>query len=82
MRPVPESEDALGLLRKLTGDPPTFTRGGRDEASRDGAPRVQFIDGEDLCDLLKEYKLGVSTRIRSVEDIEIDKSWFEQFEPA
>ena len=60
----------------------TFTRGARDEASRDGAPPVQLIDGEDLCDLLKEYKLGVSTRIRSIEDIEIDKSWFEQFEPA
>ncbi|WP_420438892.1 restriction endonuclease [Candidatus Poriferisodalis sp.] len=60
----------------------TFTRGARDEASRDGAPPVQLIDGEDLCDLLKEYRLGVSTRIRSIEDIEIDNSWFEQFEPA
>ena len=60
----------------------TFTRGARDEASRDGAPPVQLIDGEDLCDLLKEYKLGVATRIRAIEDIEVDTSWFEQFEPA
>ena len=60
----------------------TFTRGARDEASRDGAPPVQLIDGEDLCDLLQEYKLGVATRIRTIEDIEVDASWFEQFEPA
>ena len=60
----------------------TFTRGARDEASRDGAPPVQLIDGEDLCDLLQEYKLGVATRIRTIEDIEVDTSWFEQFEPA
>lgn len=66
-----------GLL-VTTGD---FTRGARDEASRDGAPPVQLIDGEDLCDLLKEYRLGVTTRIRSIEDIEVDVSWFEQFEP-
>ena len=60
----------------------TFTRGARDEASRDGAPPVQLIDGEDLCDLLQEYKLGVATRVRTIEDIEIDTSWFEQFESA
>ena len=60
----------------------TFTRGARDEASRDGAPPVQLIDGEDLCDLLKEYDLGVTTRTRQIEDIEIDATWFEQFEPA
>ena len=41
----------------------TFTRGARDEASRDGAPPVQLIDGEDLCDLLQEYRLGVATRV-------------------
>ncbi len=60
----------------------TFTRGARDEANRDGTPPVQLIDGEDLCDLLQEYKLGVATRIRTIEDIEVDTSWFEQFEPA
>ena len=60
----------------------TFTRGARDEASRDGAPPVQLIDGEDLCDLLKEYDLGVTTRTRQIEDIEIDATWFQQFEPA
>jgi len=60
----------------------TFTRSARDEASRDGASPVQLIDGEDLCDLLKEHELGVVTRIRTIEDIEVDTSWFEQFEPA
>ena len=60
----------------------TFTRSARDEASRDGAPPVQLIDGEDLCDLLKEYDLGVTTRTRQIEDIEVDGNWFEQFEPS
>ena len=60
----------------------TFTRSARDEATRDGAPPAQLIDGEDLCDLLQECKLGVATRIRTIEDIEVDTSWFEQFEPA
>ena len=60
----------------------TFTRGARDEASPDGAPPVQLIDGEDLCGLLKEYDLGVTTRNRQIEDIEIDATWFQQFEPA
>lgn len=60
----------------------TFTRSARDEASRDGASPVQLIDGEDLCDLLKAHELGVVARIRTIEDIEVDTSWFEQFEPT
>ena len=60
----------------------TFTRSARDEASRDGAPPVQLIDGEDLCDLLKEYDLGVTTRIRQIEEVDVDATWFQQFEPA
>lgn len=58
----------------------TFTRGARDEASRDGAPPVQLIDGEDLCDLLKEHELGVVTRIRQIEDVTVDAEWFARFE--
>ena len=58
----------------------TFTRGARTEASRDGAPPVELIDGNNLCDLLKEYELGVLTRIRCIEDVTIDTSFFDQFE--
>ena len=58
----------------------TFTRSARDESSRDGAPPVELIDGDDLCNLLKEYELGVQTRIRQVEDVSVDLDFFKQFE--
>lgn len=58
----------------------TFTRSARDEASRDGASPVQLINGEDLCDLLKEHELGVVTRIRQIEDVTVDAEWFARFE--
>ena len=57
-----------------------FTRSAREESSRDGAPPVELIDGDDLCDLLKEYELGIQTRIRRVEDVELDLDFFKQFE--
>ncbi len=37
----------------------TFTTEARKEATRDGAPAVDLVDGEALCDLLKDLKLGV-----------------------
>ena len=56
-----------------------FTRSAREEANRDGAPPVELVDGGELCELLKDYELGVTTRIRQVEDVEIDPSFFNQF---
>lgn len=52
----------------------SFTRDARAEATRDGAPAIDLIDGEDLCRLLKENSIGV--RIKLVEEIEIDKEFF------
>lgn len=52
----------------------TFTSDARREATRDGAPAIDLIDGEYLCLLLKERKLGVSVRL--VEYIEIEDSFF------
>jgi restriction system protein len=54
----------------------TFTADAKAEATRDGAPPVDLIDGERLCDLLREYDLGVTTTIRQVEDISVDPSFF------
>jgi restriction system protein len=54
----------------------TFTKDARSEANRDGAPPVELIDGEALCDLLKQYELGVETRTRTVEDVSIEPSFF------
>ena len=44
------------------------------EATRDGAPAIDLIDGDLLCDLLKSLKLGVTTEM--VEEISIDPDWF------
>ncbi|MDD5273477.1 MAG: restriction endonuclease [Methylovulum sp.] len=52
----------------------TFTREAIKEATRDGAPPIDLIDGEMLCDKLKELKLGVETKL--VESVEIKDDWF------
>jgi restriction system protein len=58
-----------------------FTRDARAEASRSGANPVDLIDGEALCDLLKEHQLGVRVTQRMVEDITIDDAYFERLNP-
>ncbi len=40
-----------------------FTRDAAREAVRDGAPAIDLIDGMDLCGLLKQLKLGVTTEL-------------------
>jgi restriction system protein len=52
----------------------TFTRESIKEATRDGAPPIDLIDGELLCDKLKELKLGVDTKM--TENIEVKSEWF------
>jgi restriction system protein len=51
-----------------------FTREARREATRDGAPPIDLIDGDLLADKLKELSLGVHTEV--VEEVEVDESWF------
>ena len=41
----------------------TFTSHASDEATRDGAIAIDLIDGENLCELLKKYELGVKTEM-------------------
>jgi restriction system protein len=55
----------------------SFTREARKEATRDGAPPIDLIDGELLCEKLKEFSLGVKTKI--VKEIEIDENFFSKF---
>jgi restriction system protein len=52
----------------------TFTREATKEATRDGAPPIDLIDGELLCDKLKELKLGIETKI--TETVEVKTNWF------
>jgi restriction system protein len=54
----------------------TFSPDARREATRDGAPPIDLIDGENLCEKLKELKLGVETRL--VEQVSIRPDWFDQ----
>jgi restriction system protein len=54
----------------------TFTTEARREANRDGATPIELIDGDKLCDLLKQYDLGVRTTRRVVEDVEIIAEFF------
>lgn len=51
-----------------------FTREAIKEATRDGAPPIDLIDGEQLCDKLKEFNLGVKTEL--IEDVTINPEWF------
>jgi restriction system protein len=56
----------------------TFTADAKREATREGAPHIDLIDGESLCELLKTYNLGVRTHIREVEDVEILATEFDE----
>lgn len=52
----------------------TFTPAASREATRDGAPPIDLIDGEQLADKLKEFELGVKTQM--IEEVTIEKDWF------
>jgi restriction system protein len=56
----------------------SFSPDARQEATRDGAPPVDLIDGERLCDLLKEYELGVRRVVRQVEDVTVLPEFFSE----
>jgi restriction system protein len=45
------------------------------EATRDGAPAIDLIDGDQLVDKLKELELGVHTRVVEVEHVTVDRDW-------
>jgi restriction system protein len=50
----------------------TFTAEARKEATRDGAPAIDLVDGDTLCDLLKSLRIGV--KVETVESITVDQS--------
>jgi restriction system protein len=53
-----------------------FTKDAMREATRDGAPAIDLIDGDLLVDKLKELGLGVKTKKIEIEQIAIDSDWF------
>ena len=58
----------------------SFTKDAQNEASRDGAPPVELIDGDHLCDLLREYRLGVEVRERIEEEIVLHADFFNEYD--
>jgi len=54
-----------------------FTQAAVQEATRDGVPPIDLIDGEMLCEKLKEFSLGIETQI--IEQVIINPDWFLKF---
>lgn len=52
-----------------------FTSDARAEASRQGAPLIDLIDGDELADKLREFRLGVE--VEPAERIQIRRDWFD-----
>jgi restriction system protein len=54
----------------------TFTADAQAEATRDGAPPIDLVDGDQLAELLREFELGVSTVQRVVYEHSVDPAFF------
>jgi len=52
----------------------TFTPAAIKEATRDGAPPIDLVDGDQLTEKLKEFGLGIKTEM--IEKVTLDKQWF------
>jgi restriction system protein len=52
----------------------TFSREARAEATRDGAPPIDLVDGEQLLDKLRELRLGVG--VKMIEEVTVLPEWF------
>jgi len=60
----------------------SFTKDAQNEASRDGAPPVELIDGDRLCDLLRDYRLGVDVRERVDVEVAVNPVFFDEYGSA
>ncbi len=53
----------------------SFSSEARREASRDGAPPIELVDGEKLIELFAKLDLG----LRPVTTYDIDESFFDEY---
>jgi restriction system protein len=53
-----------------------FTAEARREASRDGVPPIELVDGEKLVDMLEQLELG----LRPMKTYEVDRAFFKEFD--
>jgi restriction system protein len=56
----------------------SFTRDAIAEATRDGAPTIDLMDGDKLAEKLKELRLGLKVELK--ESVKVDEDWFKNFE--
>lgn len=56
----------------------TFTRGAKDEATKDGATPIDLVDGDDLIEMLKDNGVGVEVEEIVKEDVTISEEYFEK----
>ncbi len=56
----------------------TFTKAAISESTRDGAPAIDLVDGDQLVEKLKQLSLGVVSKKIEVEQITVDKNWFQK----
>ena len=54
----------------------TFSRDAVKEATRDGAPPIDLVDGDQLADKLKEFNLGIQTEM--IANVTVDEGWFKK----
>ncbi len=54
----------------------TFSREAKAEATRDGAPPIDLVDGEQLLDKLKELRLGVN--VKMIEQVSVVPEFFDE----
>ncbi len=55
----------------------TFTKEAVREATRDGAPAIDLVDGDQLVEKLKQLSLGVQTKKIEVEQVAVNHDWFQ-----
>ena len=53
-----------------------FTKDAIKESTRDGAPAIDLVDGDQLVEKLKQLSLGVSTKKIEVEQVTVEQNWF------
>lgn len=53
-----------------------FTRAAAAEATRDGAPAIDLVDGRELCRILRKLQLGVTTEVVKV--VRLQPKFFEE----
>jgi len=53
-----------------------FTAEARREASRDGVPPIELIDGDKVIDMLEKLELG----LQPVKTYEVDHAFFKEFD--